>query len=113
MYPLLLSEATLSELLSEQTQVCPCVCICVFRYLFENDEFTSLSSISLRSTGFILVFSISNCGKEKQEGIFPEWPLKLFLFGNIFANDQIGSFSYLVIITLMSNRLNKVEKVLY
>ena len=33
--------------------------------------------------------------------------------GNIFENDQIGSFSFLVIITLMSNRLNKVEKVLH
>lgn len=38
---------------------------------------------------------------------------KIISLWNIFANDQIGSFSYLVIITLMSNRLNKVENVLY
>lgn len=33
--------------------------------------------------------------------------LKLFLFGNPFENDQIRSFSHWVIITLMSNRLNR------
>lgn len=39
--------------------------------------------------------------KNKGEGIFLEWPLKLFLFGKIFENDQIGGFSYLVIIIVL------------
>lgn len=43
---------------------------------------------------------------QKKKGVFLEWLLKRFLFGNIFENDQIGSFSHLVIITVMSNRLN-------
>lgn len=50
--------------------------------------------------------------QKNKKGIFPEWLLKWFLFGNIFENDQIGSFSHLVIITLMSNRLSRVEQVL-
>lgn len=47
-----------------------------------------------------------------KESIFPEWPLKLYLFGNIFENDQVRSFSRLVIITLMGNRLNRVGQIL-
>lgn len=45
--------------------------------------------------------------KKKKRVFFPEWLLKWFLFGNIFENDQIGSFSHLVTITLMSNRLKR------
>lgn len=44
----------------------------------------------------VVIFYSELGQRGKKRIFFPEWPLKLFLFENIFKNDHIGSFSYLV-----------------